>query len=341
MKTKKIRVGINGFGRIGRNATRIILGRPDLEIAAINSRAEVSSHAYLLKYDSSYGILDHDVKVSNSDLSVDGKKVAVFNVDDPEIIPWEKANVDIVIDATGKFRTTPDAIKHVRGTVKFAIISAPAKDDTKTLVMGVNHQMFNPKTDKVISNSSCTTNCLSTTLKVLRDNFEVKKGFMTTVHAVTDSQNLLDNSHKKEARLRRASFASMIPSSTGSAKDIGKLYPDLKGKIFCQGIRIPLLTVSIINLTVEVKKETCAEEVNKVYRLAANKGLKGILDVAADELVSKDYTGNPFSSVVDPYLTQVAEGNLVNVYAWYDNEWGYTNRLIDMVEYIGKRANII
>jgi glyceraldehyde 3-phosphate dehydrogenase len=256
-------------------------------------------------------------------------------------LPWEQAKVDIVIDATGKFRTTKDAIKHVGGTVRYAIISAPAKDNTKTYVMGVNNQMFNPKTDKVISNSSCTTNCLSTTLKVLHDNFVVNKGFMTTIHAVTDSQNLLDNSHKKEARLRRASFASMIPSSTGSAKDIGKLYPDLKGKIFCQAIRIPLLTVSIINLTVEIKKETSAEEVNKAYQLAASKDLKGILTVAKDELVSKDYTGNTFSSVVDPYLTQVAQGNLVNVYAWYDNEWGYTSRLVDMVEYIAKRANLI
>jgi glyceraldehyde 3-phosphate dehydrogenase len=340
MKTKKLRIGINGFGRIGRNASRIILSRPELTLAAINSRADVASHAYLLKYDSTYGIFPHKVEVSGNNLTVDGSQIAVYAVDAPVEIPWDKAEVDIVIDATGKFRTNSDLINHTRHGVKKVVLSAPAKDATKTLVLGVNENDFKPGPDTVISNSSCTTNCLSTTLKVLHDSFIVKQGFMMTTHAVTDSQNLLDNSHKKEARLRRAAFASMIPASTGSAKDIGKLFPDLTGKIICQAIRVPLMTVSLITLTVEVEKKITREEVNSSFRLASESYLKGILDVAADELVSHDFTGNTHSSIVDPYLTQVT-GNLVQVSAWYDNEWGYTSRLIDMVTYIGKEAGII
>jgi glyceraldehyde 3-phosphate dehydrogenase len=338
---KKIRVGINGFGRIGRNATRIILNRPDLEIAAINSRAPASSHAYLLKYDSSYGILTDKITHTDNSITAGKQIITVFNKDNPADIPWKDEKIDIVIDSTGKFRTSADLSSHLDAGAKYVVLSAPAKDRTKTLVMGVNHQSFNPKEDKIISNSSCTTNCLTTTLKVLDDKYQVKRGFMTTIHAVTDSQNLLDNSHKKEVRLRRASFASMIPASTGSAKDVVKLFPGLSGKIICQAIRIPLLTVSIINLTVETAKKTDKDRVNASFLLASKTYLKNILDVSSDELVSKDYTGNPHSSIVDPYLTQVLEGNLVNVYAWYDNEWGYTSRLVDMAAYVGKRAGII
>lgn len=339
---KKINVGINGFGRIGRVAARIILNRPNLRLCAINSRADISSHAYLLKHDSTYGTVYEDVKVINDKtFSANGQKVAVYNMDNPKSIPWQKEQVDIVIDATGKFRTSDDLLGHLKSGVKYVVLSAPAKDETKTFVMGVNNHNFNPKKDRIISNSSCTTNCLSTTLKVLYDHFGVKRGFMTTVHAVTDSQNLLDNSHKKEVRLRRAAFASMIPASTGSAKDINKLFPDLTGKIICRAIRIPLLTVSMVILTVETKKKTTKEEVNKSYEKMAEKELKGILDVAKEELVSSDFIGNPFSSTIDPYLTEVIDKNLVNVYVWYDNEWGYTSRLVDMVEYIGRKSAII
>ena len=338
---KKLRIGINGFGRIGRNATRIILNRPDVEVAAVNSRAGAMSHAYLLKYDSSYGILDKDVKAADENLEVDGKTISIFNSDKPSEIPWSKAQVDIVIDSTGKFRTTEDLQGHLSAGAKLVVLSAPAKDSTKTLVLGVNHESFNPKSDKIVSNSSCTTNCLSTTIKVIHENFKILHGFMTTTHAVTDSQNLLDNSHKKEVRLRRASFASMIPASTGSAKDIGKLYPDLNGRIICQAIRVPLLTVSMINLTVLVEKKCSADDINNAFLSASNDKLKGILSVAQDELVSKDFTGNPYSSIIDPYLTRVLDGYLVNVYAWYDNEWGYTNRLVDMVSFIGAKAGLI
>jgi glyceraldehyde 3-phosphate dehydrogenase len=335
---KIIKVGINGFGRIGRNAARIILNRKDLILTAINSRSNVLSHAYLLKYDSNYGIFDKEVKVENNDLMAGKSRIKIFNSDDPFGIPWNKADVDIVIDATGKFRKKEELMSHLKNGVKYVVLSSPVKDETKTYVYGVNHTDFNPVTDKVISNSSCTTNCLATTLKVLIEKFGVVRANMTTVHAVTDSQNLLDNSHKKEVRLRRAAFMSMIPSQTGSAKDIVKLYPELNGKIVCQAIRVPLSTVSIILLTCEIKKNTTIEEINKVYTNYAKNKLKGILDVSADELVSKDYSGNSFSSILDPYLTKVIDGKMVSVSAWYDNEWGYTNRLVDMVSYISQKA---
>lgn len=335
---KKITVGINGFGRIGRVVSRIILNRPNLQLAAINSRSDINSHAYLLKYDSTYGIFPKNISVDKDCLSVDGHPIYVFNSQEPPAIPWDKAGIDIVIDATGKFRSADLAAGHLLHDVKHVVISAPAKDDTKTIVFGVNENEFDDKSDKVVSNSSCTTNCLATTLSVIYKNFGVKRAFMTTVHAVTDSQNLLDNSHKKEVRLTRASFASMIPSSTGSAKDIGKLFKDLSGKIICQAIRIPLLTVSLINLTVETDKKVTKEEINNAYVGSSKNSLKGILDVACDQLVSKDFTGNPHSAIVDPYMTNVNQGNLVNIFAWYDNEWGYASRLADLVEYIGKKS---
>lgn len=334
-----IKVGINGFGRIGRIAARIILERADLELVAINSKADVNSHAYLLTYDSTYGILNKKVAVRKGNLDIDGKAISVSAANSPREIPWDRADVDIVIDATGKFRTKKDLEGHLQ-KAKYVILSAPAIDDTKTLVLGVNENNFDPKTDKIISNSSCTTNCLATTIKVMHNKFIVKRGFMTTIHAVTDSQNLLDNSHSKEVRLRRASIASIIPSSTGSAKDIGKLYPELAGKIICQAIRIPLLTVSMINLTVEVEKKVTIDAVNEEFKEAAGSYLKGILSVANNELVSKDYTGNSYSSIIDPFLTGVSQDNLINIYAWYDNEWGYCSRLVDMVEYVALKGNL-
>lgn len=317
------------------------MGRPNLSLVAINSRAETSSHAYLLKYDTSYGVYPENISASGNTLLVGKEKIKVFNSDAPDQIPWKTADVDVVIDATGKFRKSQDLEGHLQQGVKYVVLSAPAKDDTKTLVLGVNENLFNPKTDKIISNSSCTTNCLSTTVKVLRDNFKIIRGFMTTIHAVTDSQNLLDNSHKKEVRLRRAAFGNMIPSSTGSAKDIGKLYPDLAGKIVCQSVRVPLLTVSMIDLTVETKKKADKESVNAAFKAASTGKLKGILGYAQDELVSHDLVGSPYSSVFDPYLTQVLDGNLVKVYAWYDNEWGYTTRLVDLVEFVAKKGGLL
>ncbi len=339
---KKVRIGINGFGRIGRIAARIILSRKNLEFAAINSRADSSSHSYLLKYDSTYGTLPQKISaVSPDKVEIDGNSVAVYKNDLPADIPWKDSSVDIVIEATGKFRDVEGMKGHLRAGAKYVLLSAPAKDTTKTLVKGVNHNTFKPESDKIVSNSSCTTNCLATTLKVLHDKFKVKRAFMTTTHAVTDSQNLLDNSHSKEVRLRRASFASMIPSSTGSAKDITKLFPDLTGKIFCQAIRVPLLTVSLINITAELENATNKESINDSFMEASNSYMKGILAVSNEELVSKDYTGNIHSAIVDPFLTQVIGGNLVNIYAWYDNEWGYTTRLIDMVEFMAQKGGLL
>lgn len=334
----KIRIGINGFGRIGRITTRIILSRKNLVLAAINSRADTASHAYLLKYDSIYASLRDEIKEVHGNLRINKQPVEVYNFGSPAEIPWSKSNVDIVIDTSGKFRTTKDLSGHLNSKVKYVVLSAPAKDDTKTLVLGVNEHTFNPKKDQIISNSSCTTNCLATTLKVLDDNFQVVKGYMTTIHAVTDSQNLLDNSHKKEARLRRAAFLSLIPSSTGSAKDIFKLFPKLKNKIICQAIRIPTPTVSMINLTAEVKRGVSREIVNKAFIAASKYKLKNILSISNEELVSRDFTQNSNSSIVDLKLTQALAGSLINVYAWYDNEWGYSSRLTDMAEYVAKRG---
>lgn len=338
---KKIRIGINGFGRIGRIAARIILNRPNLELVAINSRADASSHAYLLKYDSTYGTIGNKIATEGNFIIVDKQKISVFNNDTPAEIPWEKVKVDIVIDATGKFRKSEDLKGHLQRKVKYVTFSAPAKDTTKTIILGFNQATFNPKSDFIVSNSSCTTNCLVTTLKVLHERFSVLGGFMTTVHSVTDTQNLMDNSSKEGIRDRRSAFASMIPVATGSSKEVNKFFPDLNGKIFCQAIRIPLYTVSIINLIVQTKNKLTVEEVNNAFVKASKTHLKGVLDVATEELVSKDYTANPHSAIIDPYLTQVTGGNLVNVYAWYDNEWGYTSRLVDMVEYIGNKANLI
>lgn len=335
---KDIRIGINGFGRIGRIAARIILSRKNLILAAINSRAEASSHAYLLKYDSVYGTLPENIKDDNGNLRINKHLVHVYNCNQPSEIPWHKSNVNLVIDATGKFKTTKDLVGHLNSKVKYVVLSAPAKDETKTLVLGVNENYFNPQKDQIISNSSCTTNCLATTLKVLDDNFQVVTGFMTTIHALTDSQNLLDNSHSKEARLRRAAFLSMIPSSTGSAKDIFKLFPKLNNKIVCQAIRIPTPTVSMINLIVEVKRVVSREIVNQAFITASKNKLNKILSVSDEELVSRDFTGNSHSSIVDLKLTQSLKKYLINVYAWYDNEWGYGSRLIDMMEYIAKKG---
>jgi len=335
MRERKIKIGINGFGRIGRITARIILSRPNLQLVAINSRANPDSHAYLLKYDSSYGTFSKKISSGPDYIEVDASKIAVTNYDKPADIPWDKFGIDLVIDSSGKFRTTSELEGHLRKGVKQLVLSAPAKDSTKTVVMGVNESTINPDKDKIVSNSSCTTNCLATTLKVLDDNFVVIAGFMTTTHAVTDSQNLLDNSHSKETRLRRAAFASLIPASTGSAIDIGKLFPTLAGRIVCQAVRVPLLTVSLLNLTVQTKKKVNRDMVNKAYKLANLGKMRGILSVATEELVSRDYTGNTHSAIIDPYLTSVIEPNMVNVYAWYDNEWGYTSRLIDLVEYIG------
>jgi glyceraldehyde 3-phosphate dehydrogenase len=307
-----LRVGINGFGRIGRNAARILLMKPDTVLAAINSSSDVASHAYLLAHDSVYGPFTK---------SLEG--VSIYQEKNPSDIPW--GDLDIVLECTGKFTTTEDASKHA---VKKVIISAPAKDDTPTYVIGVNHTSY--QDERVVSNSSCTTNCLSTVLKVLDDTFGVVCGSMTTVHAATDSQNLLDNSQKKGIRDRRSALINLIPATSGSAKDIGKLFPRLAGLLSCRAIRVPTPTVSLIELVVEVKKFTNVEDVNAAFVKASG----NILTVASEELVSTDYIGSPYSSIVDPFLTDVINGTFIHVTAWYDNEWGYANRLVELASYV-------
>ena len=334
-----IRIGINGFGRIGRNAARIILGRQDLTLAAINSSANSSSHAYLLKHDSVYRTLPLPVKAIEGAIIVDRQKVLCFSEKEPSAVPWAEAKVDLVLECTGKFRTGEDAKAHLHGGVKAVVISAPVKDDTPTYVMGVNHEKYN-EAHKIISNSSCTTNCVTTILKVLDDSFGVERGNMTTIHSVTDSQNLLDNSHKKEARLRRSAMVNLIPTSSGSAKDVAKLFPKLKGKLPCRAVRVPTPAVSLIDLVVEAKKKTTLAAVNTSFVSASKGAMKGIVGVAEEELVSSDFIGSTYSSVFDPFLTEVIGGNLVHVTAWYDNEWGYCTRLVDMAAFVAKRLKL-
>lgn len=310
----KKRFGINGFGRIGRNAARILLNRTDCDLVAINSSASPESHAYLLKHDSVHGLF---AKTLNG--------VSFSQEKDPVHIDWAALGVDVVLECTGKFTTTEAAGAH---EVKRVVISAPAKDDTPTFVLGVNHTTYAGQ--RVVSNSSCTTNCVATVLKVLDDAYSVVRGSMTTVHAATDSQNLLDNSQKKGIRDRRSALVNLIPATSGSARDIGKLFPHLIGKLPCRAIRVPIPTVSLIELLVEVKKQTSVSEVNDAFLKASGT----ILSVATEELVSTDYIGSPFSSVVDPFLTDVIDKNLLHVTAWYDNEWGYANRLVELAAHI-------
>lgn len=316
------RIGINGFGRIGRNAARIILRTPGVTLAAINSLSDGTSHAYLLKHDSVYGEFDGDLS-----------GVQIFQQREADSIPWK--DVDVVLECTGQARTLKDAQAHLHSGVKKVVISAPAKDLTPTYVVGVNHKQY--KGEPIVSNSSCTTNCVTTVLKVLDDSFGVLRGTMTTVHAATDSQNLLDNSHKKEIRLRRNSLVNLIPAASGSASDVAKLFPHLKGLLPCRAIRVPTPTVSLIDLVVEVKKQTDKDAVNTAFVKASVGGLKGILQVANEELVSSDFVGRTYSSVVDPFLTDVVSGTLVHITAWYDNEWGYANRLVELASFISQR----
>ncbi len=333
MKTK---VAINGFGRIGRLALRIAMKHPSIEVVAINSRSTVDSHAHLFKYDSTYGIYDGDVKVQDGDLLVDGHKIKVYREDDPKLIPWEEQGVEVVFEATGVFRTREQASWHLHDAVKKVIISAPGKEVDGTFVMGVNHTSYNPKTDHIISNASCTTNCLAPVCKVLQDKFGIESGLMTTIHAYTGDQNLLDGSHKKDLRRARSAALSMIPTSTGAAEAIGEVLPELKGKLDGMAIRIPTPTVSLVDLTVILEKDASVDEVNKAFEHASEAELKGILGYSREELVSVDYKASNYSGTVDALSTKMMGPRLLNVLAWYDNEWGYACRLVDLMEYVSQ-----
>jgi glyceraldehyde 3-phosphate dehydrogenase len=330
-----IKVGINGFGRIGRNFFRAAMNDPEIEMLAVNDITDPKTLAHLLKYDSVFGILDAEVGYGEDCVRVNGKSIRVFKVKDPKDLDWSSLGVQLVVESTGLFTNAEDAKKHLKGTVKKVIISAPAKGEDLTIVLGVNETMYDPAKHHIISNASCTTNCLAPAVKVVHENFKILKGSMTTIHAYTNDQRILDLPHN-DLRRARAAALSMIPTTTGAAKAIGLVLPELKGKLDGYAMRVPTPDVSVVDLVAVTEKNTTAEEVNAAFKKAAEGPLQGILQYSEEELVSKDYTGNQYSSIVDAGFTKVIDGNLVKVTAWYDNEWGYSCRVRDLVKYVGK-----
>ncbi|MCI4445978.1 MAG: type I glyceraldehyde-3-phosphate dehydrogenase [Candidatus Aminicenantes bacterium] len=332
-----IRIGINGFGRIGRNMLRASYKDPDLEYVAVNDITDAKTLAHLLKYDSVLGTLKEDIKATEDSIILNGHPIKVLAVKDIAGLNWKDLGIDVVIESTGKYTKRPDAIKHLEiGGVKKVIISAPATDPDITIVMGVNEKAYDPAKHHIISNASCTTNCLAPLTKVIHEKFGIEKAFMTTIHSYTNDQKILDAPHK-DLRRARAAAVSQIPTTTGAAKAIGLVMPDLKGKIDGISIRVPTPNVSLVDLVALVRKETTAEEVNAALKEAAEGELKGILEYTEEPLVSVDFMANPHSSIVDALSTKVIEKNLVKVMAWYDNEWGYSCRLVDLVKYIMKK----
>ncbi len=329
-----VKVGINGFGRIGRLVFRAALKRDNVDVVAVNDLpVSTTVLAHLLKYDSNYGYLDIKVKPKEGALLVGNKEVKVLSEKSPDLIPWKDLGVDIVVESTGVFREREKATLHLKGGAKKVIISAPAKGEDITIVLGVNEKDYNPKTHTIISNASCTTNCLAPMVKVLHDNLKITKGLMTTIHSYTNDQRILDLPHK-DLRRARSACLSMIPTTTGAAKAIGVVMPEMKGKLDGLAIRVPTPTVSITDLTVNVEKETTVDEVKSIFKEAAESYLKGILYYSEEPLVSKDFTGNAFSCIFDAELTRVISGNFVKVLGWYDNEWAYSVRVVDLIEYI-------
>lgn len=332
-----IKVGINGFGRIGRNVVRAGLDRSNIEFVAANDLTDTKTLAHLLKYDSILGPLHQEVKAEGDAIAVGGKRIKVFAIKDPAELDWASVGAQIVVESTGRFTDKKDAEKHLRGPVKKVIISAPAKDEDVTLVLGVNNDMYDPAKHKVISNASCTTNCLGPVAKVLHEKFGIEKGSMTTIHSYTNDQPVLDFPHK-DLRRARAAALNMIPTTTGAAKAIGLVLPALKGKLDGYAMRVPTPDVSVVDLVVVTSKNTTAEEVNKALEDAANGPMKGILAYTEDPVVSTDMLHNPNSSIVDAGLTKVLDGNLVHVVSWYDNEWGYSMRVVDLIEFLAKKG---
>lgn len=333
----KTRIAINGFGRIGRNAFRAALQNSNIEIVAVNDIGDPKITAHLLKYDSVYGISKFDIEIKDMTLITNDQEIKCCQERNPELLPWKDLDIDIVIESTGFFTDREGAEKHIKAGAKKVIISAPAKGEIdRTIVFGVNEETYNPETDTIISNASCTTNCLAPLAKVLHENFKIRKGFMTTIHSYTNDQNLIDNPHK-DLRRSRAAALSCIPTSTGAASAIGLVMPELKGKLDGLAIRVPTPTVSLTDLVCEVEKSTSKEEINQALRQAASGPLKGILSVCDLPLVSNDFKENPHSSIIDSLSTMVIDGTLVKVLSWYDNEWGYSCRLIDLCDYIGQK----
>jgi glyceraldehyde 3-phosphate dehydrogenase len=329
-----VKVGINGFGRIGRNVLRTALSDPNLEFVAVNDLTDPKTLAHLLKYDSVLGNLHNTVTAGEDSITVDGKKTKVFKEKDPAALDWASVGAQVVIESTGRFTDANDAKKHLRGPVKKVIISAPAKNEDITIVMGVNHDKYDGSKHHIISNASCTTNCLAPVAKVLHDEFKIVSGTMTTIHSYTNDQVILDFPHK-DLRRARAAALSMIPTTTGAAKAVYLAIPELKGKLDGFAMRVPTPNVSVVDLVVFVEKKTSAEEINGALKKASESGpLKGYLGYEEHELVSSDYKGDPRSSIVDAPLTRVVGGNCVKVIAWYDNEWGYSCRVRDLIHFM-------
>ena len=332
-----VKVGINGFGRIGRNIFRTALGDLDIDFVAVNDITDTKTLAHLLKYDSVLGNLHHDISASENGIKVEGKEFRVFSERDPALIPWESVGAQIVIESTGRFTKAEDAKKHLRGSVKKVIISAPAKNEDITIVLGVNEEKYDSGTHHVISNASCTTNCLAPVAKVIHENFGIRTAQMTTIHSYTNDQQLLDLPHK-DLRRARAAALSMIPTSTGAAKAVALVLPELKGKFDGISVRVPTPNVSLVDVVIDVEKETSTEEVNKALKDAANGELKGILAFSEEPLVSADFKGNSNSSIVDAEYTKVIGGRMLKILSWYDNEWGYSCRVRDLIKYIAGKG---
>jgi len=331
-----LRVGINGFGRIGRNFLRTCIGEGALEIAGINDLTDAKTLAHLLRYDSIHGICRADIGVREENLVVNGKEIKVTRITDPAQLPWKELKVDVVLESTGRFVDKESTSKHLSAGANWVIISAPAKDPDATICMGVNEESLDVSKHKILSNASCTTNCLAPIAKVLDQKFTIKRGLMTTIHAYTNDQRILDFPHKDLRRARSAAI-SMIPTTTGAARAVGLVLPHLKGKLDGMAIRVPTPNVSVVDLVVDIEKEATAESVNAALKEAADGPLKGILQYCDEPLVSIDFNGNPHSSILDAALTKVLQGNMVKVLSWYDNEWGYSTRLKDLMLYIGKK----
>ncbi|MBA7599819.1 Glyceraldehyde-3-phosphate dehydrogenase [subsurface metagenome] len=331
-----VRVGINGFGRIGRLALKAGLEKKGLDFVAVNDLTDAKTLAHLFKYDSTFGIFPGEVKAKDDTLIINGRKISVLSEKNPVLLPWKELGVGVVIESTGKFRDREGAEKHLKAGAKKVIISAPAKGEDITIVLGVNEEEYDPEKHHIISNASCTTNCLAPVAKVLLDNFGIKKGLMTTIHSYTNDQSILDFPHK-DLRRARAAALSMIPTTTGAAKATALTLPQLKEKIDGLAIRIPTPNVSLIDFVCELEKGVTKEEVNDAFKEASEGKLSHILEYTEEPLVSRDFNGNPHSAIVDGLSTYVIDRNLVKVLAWYDNEWGYSHRLVELVEYISKK----
>ncbi|SFG78462.1 glyceraldehyde 3-phosphate dehydrogenase [Desulfotomaculum arcticum] len=333
-----IKIGINGFGRIGRNVFRAALNNPEVEVIAVNDLTDARTLAHLLKYDSVHGVLNAEVRAEEGSFMVNEKKVRVLAERDPAELPWGNLGVSMVVESTGRFTKGEEAAAHLRAGARKVIISAPGKNVDATIVMGVNHNDYNPEKDNVVSNASCTTNCLAPVVKVLHQRFKINNGMMTTVHSYTNDQQILDLPHK-DLRRARAAGVSIIPTTTGAAKAVGLVIPELQGKLNGLSMRVPTPNVSVVDFVAVVERATSAEEVNEALRSSAEGELKGIMAYSDAPLVSKDYYGDSHSSIVDAPSTMVMDGKLVKVLAWYDNEWGYSCRVLDLLLYMAKRES--